>query len=188
MRATDLLTLTATLSIALLIAGCNWTKKDRFGKDGPDTLLPPDVNLPLNPDEFDYNDPRLAGSIPFDQDPNRTAVPDFQTGLEIVYFAFDSSSLAPGELHKIDKAATYLQNNPSHVMIIEGHCDERGSAEYNLSLGEFRAQAVRSYLASQGIAGTRLQTRSFGYEKPAVTGSGEAVWAQNRRAVFAVYK
>jgi len=187
MRATDLLTLTATFSIALLVAGCNWSKKGGgIGPDGKPIYLPPgdgeEMTLDVDGELFG------AGSIPFDQNPNLSAVPDFQTGLEVVYFAFDSSSLASGELYKIDKAASYLQNNPSHVMIIEGHCDERGSAEYNLSLGEFRAQAVRSYLASQGIAGARLQTRSFGYEKPAVTGSGEAVWAQNRRAVFSVYK
>jgi len=185
MRATDLLTLTATLSIALLVAGCNWSKKPAGGRGTPHRI--DDIGIGENVLDIggEFVD---AGSIPFDQDPNFSAVPDFLTGLEVVYFAFDSSSLAPGELHKIDKAAAYLHNNPSHVMIVEGHCDERGSAEYNLSLGEFRAQAVRSYLASQNIAGNRLQTRSFGYEKPAVTGSGEAVWSQNRRAVFSVYK
>ena len=184
MRKPHLPILTATLSIALL-AGCNWNKKGSgaihpYGSGtGPGTMDPLED---WNPDdEFGS-----LGSRPFDQ--FKEPVPDIQTGLEVVYFGFDSSTIAPTELYKMDRAAAYLQNNPSHVMIIEGHCDERGSAEYNLSLGEFRAQAVRNYLVNLGIAGNRLQTRSFGYEKPAVTGSSEAVWAQNRRAVFAVYK
>jgi len=185
MRFSDLLAITATLSLAVLVAGCNFGRKK--GPGGPGTGFDGGfgvgTGLGANIDGEDY-----TFSLPFDQDPNRTPVSDAETGLEVVYFAFDSSTLAPSELFKIERAAGYLRSNPRHVMIVEGHCDERGSAEYNLSLGEFRAQAVRSYLISLGIEGNRLQTRSFGFEKPAVIGSGEAVWAQNRRAVFAVYK
>ena len=185
MRTSTLLTLTATLSIAML-AGCNWSRKgskglnSNFGPGGP--------GGPGTGEEIGLivDDLLVNAQEPFDR--YKDFVDPSQTGLEVVYFAFDSSTLPPAELYKIDRAGAYLQSNPSHVMIIEGHCDERGSAEYNLSLGEFRAQAVRNYLVNLGIAGNRLQTRSYGFEKPAVIGSTEAAFAQNRRAVFAVYK
>jgi len=105
-----------------------------------------------------------------------------------VYFAFDSYALAPSEASKIDKVAQHLKANASHVLVIEGHCDERGSNEYNLALGENRAQSVRTYMTNLGIAADRIQTRSYGSEKPAVAGSGEAVWRLNRRGEFALYQ
>ena len=105
-----------------------------------------------------------------------------------VYFALDSYALAPQELAKIDQVARHLQSNSSHVLVIEGHCDIRGSNEYNLALGENRALSVRSYLANLGIGPERIQSRSYGSEKPAVAGSGEAVWRLNRRGEFALYQ
>lgn len=108
--------------------------------------------------------------------------------LEPVYFGFDSYSVPPSELPKIQAVATYLQENAQHVLVVEGHCDERGSNEYNLSLGENRAQTVRTALVNLGIAADRIQTRSFGEEKPAVQGSGEEVWRLNRRGEFSVYQ
>ena len=121
---------------------------------------------------------------PFDQ--NRTPVGD--TGIGPVYFGYDSSILAPAELAKVQQAADYMTGNADVVLIVEGHCDERGSNEYNLSLGEQRALALRSALVNLGISADRIQSRSFGEEKPAVLGTGEAVWAQNRRGEFAFYK
>ena len=73
-------------------------------------------------------------------------------------------------------------------MIVEGNCDERGSNEYNLSLGELRAIAIRDYLVSLGIDAQRIQSKSYGEEKPAVAGQGESVWAKNRRGEFAVFQ
>ena len=105
-----------------------------------------------------------------------------------VYFAFDSYALAPQELAKIDQVARHLQANSSHVLVIEGHCDIRGSNEYNLALGENRALAVRAHLANLGVAADRIQSRSYGSEKPAVAGTGEAVWKLNRRGEFALYQ
>ena len=104
------------------------------------------------------------------------------------YFGYDSSILAPSELAKIQQAADYMTGDARVVLIVEGHCDERGSNEYNLSLGEQRALALRSALVNLGISADRIQSRSFGEEKPAVLGSGEAAWAQNRRGEFAFYK
>lgn len=105
-----------------------------------------------------------------------------------IYFGYDSSLLPPEEMAKIDAAADYLNRNPGYVMIIEGHCDERGSNEYNLALGEQRALAVRSYLVNAGISADRVQSRSFGEERPAVIGHDESAWRMNRRGEFAFYK
>jgi peptidoglycan-associated lipoprotein len=105
-----------------------------------------------------------------------------------VYFAFDSYALAPNEIAKIENVAKHLLANDAHVLVVEGHCDARGSAEYNLALGENRAQAICSYLVNLGVSANRIQTRSFGSEKPAVMGSGEAVWRLNRRGEFALYQ
>ena len=105
-----------------------------------------------------------------------------------VYFAFDSYALPPSEVAKVAQVARHLQQNAGHVLVIEGHCDERGSNEYNLALGENRALAVRSYLVNLGISADRIQTRSYGEEKPAVAGSGEEAWRLNRRGEFALFQ
>jgi peptidoglycan-associated lipoprotein len=108
--------------------------------------------------------------------------------LSPVYFAFDSYALAPSEVAKIEQVAKHLLANASHVLVVEGHCDARGSAEYNLALGENRAQSIRGHLVNLGVDAARLQTRSFGSEKPAMAGSGEDVWRLNRRGEFALYQ
>jgi peptidoglycan-associated lipoprotein len=77
-----------------------------------------------------------------------------------------------------------LADNPNETVTIEGHCDERGTTEYNMALGEARAKSAASYLKQAGIAADRMSTVSFGEEKPAVIGSNESAWAQNRRAQF----
>ncbi|OPZ65644.1 MAG: Peptidoglycan-associated lipoprotein precursor [bacterium ADurb.Bin478] len=103
-----------------------------------------------------------------------------------VYFDYDSSQVAETERSKIETVSRHLKQNDVAV-IIEGHCDERGSNEYNLALGERRAQAVRDYLASLGIGADRIQTKSYGEEKPANAGHDEAAWAANRRGEFVLY-
>ena len=105
-----------------------------------------------------------------------------------VYFALDSYVLTPAEVSKVGQVAQHLQLNTGHVLVIEGHCDERGSNEYNLSLGENRALSVRTRLIELGIAADRIQTRSYGEEKPAVAGAGEAAWSLNRRAEFSLFQ
>ena len=123
--------------------------------------------------------------LPFDQDPNYARCTDVD--FAPVYFGFDASQLAPAELTKIEAVAQHLQAKPERVVIVEGNCDERGSNEYNLSLGELRAIAIRDYLVSLGIDAQRVQTKSYGEEKPAVVGANEAAWSKNRRGEFAVY-
>ena len=124
--------------------------------------------------------------LPFDQDPNYARCTDVD--FAPVYFGFDASQLAPAELAKIEAVAQHLQAKPERVVIVEGNCDERGSNEYNLSLGELRAIAIRDYLVSLGIDAQRIQSKSYGEEKPAVAGQGENAWAKNRRGEFAVFQ
>ncbi len=104
-----------------------------------------------------------------------------------VYFAFDSSDLDAAAQSILDANAAWLKANPGKSITIEGNCDERGSREYNLALGQRRADAVKAYLVDHGVDASRIETVSFGEEKPVCTGTGEACWAQNRRADIVVH-
>jgi len=101
-----------------------------------------------------------------------------------VFFGFDRYDLTAEAQAQLQKQATWLKTYPQYRFVIEGHCDERGTREYNLALGERRATAVKNYLVALGIDVARMQTISYGKERPAVLGSDEAAWAQNRRAVI----
>lgn len=170
--------ITATLFLVSLIAaaGCKKNPKTHlYGPVGQDTVIPERIigedGFPLTGEPFDLNRQRLA-----------------EAHFSPVYFGYDSSQLAPEEVTKIEQVADFMLGDPACVLIVEGHCDERGSNEYNLSLGEQRALSVRSYLVNLGLAAERIQSRSFGEERPAVIGTGEAVWRLNRRGEFVLYK
>jgi peptidoglycan-associated lipoprotein len=104
--------------------------------------------------------------------------------LETVYFDYDAFTLKPAARQALERNAAWLQANPTVKVTIEGHCDERGSDEYNLALGERRALAVKSYLTTLGVAAERLATISYGEERPAVVGHDESAWSKNRRGEF----
>ena len=118
------------------------------------------------------------------------AVPTHEqiAGMERIYFDFDQFTLSAEARSILGNNAKYLQANSDTNVVIEGHCDARGSDEYNLALGESRALAAKSYLVSLGINAKRLSVISYGEEKPLVMGEGESVWAQNRRAEFKAVK
>jgi len=103
-----------------------------------------------------------------------------------VFFGYDKSDLSTEARATLDRQAAWLKKYPSTSVTIEGHCDERGTREYNLALGERRASAVKNYLVADGIGSDRVKTVSYGKERPAVLGSNEAAWAQNRRGVTVV--
>lgn len=105
-------------------------------------------------------------------------------GLNRIYFGFDQFTISDEARATLANNAEYLKANPGLNIRIEGHCDERGSDEYNLALGERRANAAKSYLVSLGIAPNRLNIISFGEEMPLTVGSDESAWSQNRRAEF----
>ena len=103
-----------------------------------------------------------------------------------VYFAFDSSALNAETEGTLMRQAAFLSANPALTVTIEGHCDERGTREYNLALGERRATAARDFLLAQGVDSARIRTISYGKERPAVAGSNESAWAKNRRAATVI--
>jgi peptidoglycan-associated lipoprotein len=103
---------------------------------------------------------------------------------QIVYFAFDSSSLTPEARQILTRKVEVLRKYPQVKLVIEGHCDERGTAEYNLALGERRAQASAQYLVNLGVDASRISTVSYGKERPLDPGHGESAWAKNRRDEF----
>lgn len=103
-----------------------------------------------------------------------------------VFFSFDSSVLSSAAQDTLDKQVSWLKRNSGVKVVVEGHCDERGTREYNLALGERRATAVKNYLVSSGVGSSRIQTTSYGKERPAVVGSNSAAWAENRRGVTVI--
>ena len=171
--------MTALLAVATLAAtGCRSKPKNNGNEsylDGDDVAIS---------DWVDGDTGLSLTEAPFDQTHSRA----YDVAVDPIYFGYDSFQLPAEEIAKIQQAAEILRGNAGYVLIIEGHCDERGSNEYNLSLGEQRALAVRNYIVSLGIDAQRIQARSFGEERPAVQGTGEAAWRLNRRGEFAFYK
>lgn len=143
---------------------------------------------------IDPNDPRFRalreGQGPTDvgyRPPEGTAEDRSALAAETIYFDFDKSSIKPGERSKLDAVGSFMKNNQGVTLKVEGHCDERGTEEYNRALGERRAIAARDYLVqSQGVDSSRITTVSFGEDKPAEVGQDEAAYAKNRRAEFVI--
>ncbi len=105
-----------------------------------------------------------------------------------VYFEYDSSKIAGEQVKRIETNADFIKKNAHLKIRVEGNCDERGTNEYNLALGERRAQSAKSYLINLGVAADQLTTVSFGEEKPLLFGHDEISWAQNRRDDFVIAK
>lgn len=106
--------------------------------------------------------------------------------LKDIYFDFDKWDIRSGDAKALDASAAWLRANPKYLVLIEGHCDERGTSEYNLALGERRARSAMNYLVAQGIAAERIATISYGKERPVCTEHAEACWARNRHDHFLV--
>jgi peptidoglycan-associated lipoprotein len=128
-------------------------------------------------------------------DAESAAAEDFSTSdpatleggpLDDIHFDLDQATLSDQARATLEKHALWLQNHRSAQVTVEGHCDERGTAEYNLALGDQRARATRDYLVSLGVAGERLKIVSYGKERPLDTGTDESAHARNRRAHFVV--
>ncbi len=142
---------------------------------------PTSTNIPTGPDGLTpLPDSRsLEGNYIVDRE---------QFKEQMVYFDFDSSTVKPSEKPKAESVATFLKSNATFRLRIEGHCDERGTDEYNRALGERRALSVREYLISAGVSADRVSTLSFGEDQPAVLGHDEMSWAKNRRGEFILLK
>lgn len=106
---------------------------------------------------------------------------------DVVYFKLNSSSLDATAKADLKAQAEWLKKNPKALIVVEGRCDERGTREYNLALGERRANMAASYLMANGVAANRIRTISYGKDKPVVLGSNEEAWAKNRSATTVAY-
>lgn len=128
-------------------------------------------------------EPITIDDIKFSDEPSlRDANTDKRSGLATVYFGYDSNSLSEEAKEILKENARYLKNNSDLKVVVEGHCDERGTAEYNLALGQRRALKVKEYYVQLGIVPGRIATISYGEEKPEDRRSNESAWAKNRRA------
>ena len=120
-----------------------------------------------------------------------TARPDVKefaaiADLKDIHFDFDKYDIRPGDARTLDANAAWLKANGNQLLLIEGHCDNRGTNEYNLALGERRAKSTMNYLVSQGVQASRITIISYGEERPLCTEANETCWAKNRRAHFLV--
>ena len=210
MKYSSVFALTLCGALAFALVGCKYDDPENAGLANPNDVVTAPVDDGLNagsgadvatdpnamnaaavdPNAIDPNADTAslaqATGRPFDQDPNFERCTD--VNFAPVYFGFDASQIVQGEMAKIEAVAQHLGQNQNRVVIIEGNCDERGSNEYNLPLGQQRADAIRDYLLQLEITPDRVQTKSYGEEKPAVSGTGEAVWSKNRRGEFAVFQ
>ena len=156
------------LSIVLLLSGCpkhaDLTQSEEIVKSSTPIQEPPATGAPS------AQQPAIAAESP----------------LKDVFFDFDKSAIRNDATSLLKEDLQWLSANSTAQITIEGHCDERGTSEYNLALGERRAKATRDYLVAAGIAAKRVKTMSFGKERPFVMGHDEAAWKWNRRAHFVV--
>ncbi|MGY8985427.1 MAG: peptidoglycan-associated lipoprotein Pal [Sphingomonadales bacterium] len=145
---------------------------------------------PVVPEET-TSGPEMAPTPPVEVEVNKGPEIGSQEHLSItagdrVFFAYNSTELNATSRRTLQKQADWLSENPYAKIKIEGHCDERGTREYNLALGDRRATAAKNYLVALGVSTSRISTVSYGKERPVVLGSGERSWSQNRRAASTV--
>ena len=195
MKLNTILTIAAVCS-ALALTGCRYDTANGEDGDSANAVTSTGSATDENTDEFEFKDGAgandqeggldalLQQGKPFDELYQRCT----DIVLAPVYFGLDSTVISSSEIGKVDMVAQHLTDNPNRVVIVEGHCDERGSNEYNMSLGEARAVILSSYLVECGITPDRIQTRSYGEERPAVEGTGEGAWSKNRRGEFAIFQ
>ena len=161
---------------ALLLAACETTPETTKATAGAGGAAKPAAEAPMAKEG--------VSAVP-------SVAPGTQADLEAnvgdrIFFDFDKSDIRPDAQVRLDSWVAWLNRYPQVTVIIEGNCDERGTREYNLALGERRAAAAKNYLVAAGINANRIQTISYGKERPAVLGSNEGAWAQNRRDVMVV--
>ena len=163
------------MAVLLLLTGCNHNKT-------------PDTAAAVNSSSSDTTQSSAMNGTGVN---SANVTPGTQQDLVVnvgdrVFFGYDQNDLTAEARTQIEHQAAWLKQYPNVNIMVEGHADERGTREYNLALGEKRATAVRNYLVANGVAATRLQTISYGKERPAVMGADETSWAQNRRGVLVV--
>ena len=165
--------------LVFFLAACSTTPKDTADSSGSGSS------------SSDVSSTSSEGSITETSPDSESIEPGSQEDLIVnvgdrVFFNYDSSELDKDAQELLQDQVAWLKQYSDVSIIVEGHCDERGTREYNLALGEKRAQSVKNYLISLGISSERVSTISYGKERPAVVGSNDGAWAQNRRSVTVV--
>jgi len=171
------------LALTLLLAGC--PKRPAMTAATAPPPVPPAAVAPPTPAPAPAPAPIAPAPV---APPTAAPAPpkEYRTNdaLKPIFFAFDKSDIRPGDAKVLDATAVYLKANPSQLVLIEGHCDERGTAEYNLALGERRAKSAMNYLVSNGIEAGRITTISYGKERPVCSERAESCWSRNRNDTF----
>lgn len=168
MKKTKLLILIMAMSI-LLLSGCGTTDTKDEGAEGAEVVDGTGADTAA----------AAAGGAWTGSPLDDPSSPLYE---KVIYFDYDLSEIRSEFIPTLRAHAEYLVNNQSARLLIEGHCDERGSREYNIALGERRANAVRRFLEAEGVSPLQLETVSYGEERPAMEGHEEFAWAKNRRA------
>lgn len=172
------------IALCIGVVGCASSSKSPEGQSFSDTG---------NPDEAIY-DGQIAGGamsepLPARDEFSNPDAADYSTlAGYTVYFSFDSFSIEAEQRHKVENVASWMQSHPGTKIIVAGHCDARGTTQYNLALGERRALAVRDYLVGLGADKNLISTVSYGEERPAAIGETEEAWSKNRRAQIGILK
>ena len=167
---------TSLVAALILVAGCESMEQQGAGAGGQGAARPPAATGPAT---------ASPGTAPTAPAPGSQADLVANVG-DRVFFDYDKFDLKPEARRTLERQAAWLKRFPNVSFTVEGHADERGTREYNLALGERRANSVRNFLVSQGIEARRLRTISYGKERPVALGSNETAWAQNRRGVAVV--
>lgn len=181
--------------LVVLTLGCGKQAPAAPGASGPSAFPGTPPAPPARPAAVSPSTPAPPPEAPVVAPPAITATPLADPGVDLIneqgllrpaLFAYDSDELDAGAREALEHNARLLRQNATWVVTIEGHCDERGTPEYNLALGDRRALAARNYLQSLGISADRLKTVSYGEEFPFDSGHDEKAWSANRRAHFMV--
>lgn len=172
----NLISVVGIFLVALVVAGCSSTGTPNEAPPEADAIeqtqpLQQTVNEIVETSDFDKDGDPIDGS-------GRPISRTF-------YFDYDKAVLRPADLAALEIHAQILRRNSDHAIVVEGHCDERGTREYNLALGERRANAISSFLTSAGVSSRQIETVSYGEEQPEDPGHDDSAWARNRRAVVA---
>ena len=172
-----------TMLLLLIVSfGCRSKTKTEAPPELPPIIdeTPPDVVVVQEPEDFEQEEvdvEDLSGSL---ADVNARA--QERGWIRDAFFAFDAFTLTPESQDNLAISAAWLKSHPEFNLVIEGHADERGTEQYNLALGEKRANAAKDYLVALGVPAAKIRTISYGEERPFATGSNETAWQKNRRA------
>ena len=156
----------------------------------PVVEMPPAAPADVAPAKAENVAPAKTPDQALDQAPTEAATKQAKIDIKIdgylSYFDYDSAVLSQQTLSGLLSVADYLKSNPAVQILVEGHCDERGTRDYNIALGHKRAEAVRKQLAVMGVDQRRITTKSFGKERPAMRGASPEIWAKNRRTIIRI--